>query len=89
MTDKRVDPMSQHEASLAWLLTSQCIPAPQPFAQDWISGEPDLQDLMADPLVHAVLRRDGLGLQDLRRAIALGRSRLTSARQHHSATNAA
>jgi len=26
----------------------------------WRSGEPDLADLMADPIVHLLMRRDGL-----------------------------
>jgi hypothetical protein len=43
---------------------------------DWITGEPSVQDLLRDPLIHAVLQRDGLGLQDLLQAIALGRARL-------------
>lgn len=43
----------------------------------WIDGEPALEDLLRDPLVHAVLRRDGLTLRDLLEAIALGRHRLT------------
>lgn len=43
---------------------------------NWITGEPSVQDMLRDPLVHAVLKRDGLGPQDLLRAIRLGRSRL-------------
>ncbi len=43
---------------------------------DWITGEPSVQDLLRDPLIHAILQRDGLGLQDLLQAITLGRSRL-------------
>lgn len=46
---------------------------------DWIFGEPSVQDLLRDPLVHAVLQRDSLGLQDLLQAIALGRARLARA----------
>lgn len=42
----------------------------------WIVGEPSLQDLLGDPVVHAVLRRDGLSTQDLMRAITRGRHRL-------------
>jgi len=45
----------------------------------WIVGEPGVQDLMNDPLIHAVLSRDGLNLQDLRVAIAVGRGRLAAA----------
>lgn len=43
----------------------------------WIVGEPTVRDLIADPVVHAVLRRDGLSKQDLMRAIARGRHRLS------------
>ena len=52
--------------------------SPTPETTPWIFGEPAMQDLLADPLIHAVLRRDGLSLQDLRRAIALGRGRLAA-----------
>jgi len=45
----------------------------------WILGEPTVEDLLRDPLVHAVLRRDGLSPQDLLQAIALGRGRLDPA----------
>lgn len=45
-------------------------------ASSWIAGEPLVQDLLHDPLIHAILDRDGLDLQDLLQAIALGRSRL-------------
>lgn len=46
-------------------------------ASNWIVGEPSVPDLLRDSLVHAVLRRDGLTLQDLLQAIALGRRRLS------------
>lgn len=45
----------------------------------WIVGEPSVQDVLRDPVVHAVLRRDGLSLHDLMRAIARGRRRLAPA----------
>jgi len=45
---------------------------------DWITGEPPIDDFFEDPLVRAVLRRDGLGLEDLAQAIALGRRRLAT-----------
>lgn len=50
---------------------------PVPEAGSWIAGEPAVQDLLGDPLIHAVLRRDGLSLPDLLQAIALGRRRLS------------
>jgi hypothetical protein len=45
----------------------------------WILGEPTIEELLRDPLVHAVLRRDGLNPQDLLQAVALGRGRLAPA----------
>jgi hypothetical protein len=47
-------------------------------SHDWIVGEPSLAEVLGDPLVHAILRRDGLTRQDLQQAIALGRRRLTA-----------
>src|SRR3546814_10717888 len=47
----------------------------------WIVGEPSVQEILGDPVVHAVLRRDGLSLQDLMGAIARGRLRLSPARR--------
>ena len=43
----------------------------------WIVGEPSVQEILGDPVVHAVLRRDGLSVHDLMRAIARGRGRLS------------
>jgi hypothetical protein len=45
----------------------------------WILGEPTIEELLRDPLVHAVLRRDGLNPQDLLQAVSLGRGRLAPA----------
>lgn len=42
----------------------------------WLAGEPNVQDVLRDPVVHAVLRRDGLSLHDLMRVIARERKRL-------------
>ena len=53
--------------------------APKREASGWIAGEPLIHDLLHDPLIHAVLNRDGLDLQDLLQAIALGRRRLVPA----------
>lgn len=38
--------------------------------------EPTLSEVLSDPLIHLILRRDGLNLDDLRRAIADGQSKL-------------
>lgn len=43
---------------------------------DGIADEPALDDLLADPVLHAVLRRDRLSLGDLEAAIAGARERL-------------
>ena len=53
--------------------------SPSGDAHDWIVGEPEIRDLLRDPVIHAVLRRDGLGLGDRLQAIALGRRRLAPA----------
>lgn len=64
-------------------------PAKEPSRDVWITGEPVLQDLLEDPLIHAVLQRDGLDRQDLLQAIALGRRRLIPASRPGSASDAA
>jgi hypothetical protein len=38
--------------------------------------EPKLSDVLADPLVHLVMRRDGLERADVEAAVALGRRQL-------------
>jgi|688.fasta_scaffold771537_1 hypothetical protein len=43
---------------------------------DCSAGEPMLDELLADPVLHAILRRDGLSLGDLEAAIAVARARL-------------
>ncbi len=40
--------------------------------------EPALADVLTDPLVHAVMRRDGVSVAKLRRVIADARARLGS-----------
>ena len=53
-------------------------------ASAWIHGEPGVDDLVDDPLVGLVLRRDGLNRQDLRSAVATGRARLSRIRAQES-----
>lgn len=38
--------------------------------------EPRLSDLLADPMIHQVMRRDGLKRADLEAAVAHGRAQL-------------
>ncbi len=96
MIVRRMAPLSQRAAAIpggeSWPGAVEDVPSPitrEPAARDWILGEPCLQELQQDPLIHAVLRRDGLSLADLRRAIALGRSRLAQAARQRGASNAA
>ncbi len=44
--------------------------------QAWAVGEPALEDLLSDPIVDVVLRRDGLTRRDVWRAVDLARQRL-------------
>lgn len=44
------------------------------------AGEPVLDELLADPILHAILRRDGLSLGDLEAAIAVARAQLARLR---------
>lgn len=39
-------------------------PAPRPN-DPWRHGEPTLEEVMADPLVHLLMRRDGLAPRDV------------------------
>jgi hypothetical protein len=41
-----------------------------------LHGEPALQDLLADPCTHAVMRRDGVEMTALLNLIAMAQSRL-------------
>jgi len=45
-----------------------------------LTGEPSLQDLLADPCLHAVMRRDGVDMICLLNMIAVARLRLTRER---------
>lgn len=43
--------------------------------QDWrrAGPEPAIDDMLADPIIHAVMRRDRIGESDVRAAIARAR----------------
>lgn len=45
---------------------------------NWVLGEPSMQEMLIDPVVHAVLRRDGLTLNDLIQAVTQARGRLAA-----------
>ena len=42
-----------------------------------LTGEPSLRDLLADPCLHAVMRRDGVDMICLLNMIAVARTRLS------------
>ena len=50
------------------------------------TGEPELGELLDDPILHAVLRRDGISLGDLHAAIARARARLAAGVQDGSSS---
>jgi hypothetical protein len=55
-------------------------------ASTWaLWGEPSLDDLMADPIVHAVMRRDGLDETCVRQVAARAAERLRQAPSHAAA----
>lgn len=51
-------------------------------SRHWLEAgkEPALAELLADPLVHLVMRRDGVGMTELCNHIATARARLGLAR---------
>ncbi|MGO8921193.1 MAG: hypothetical protein ACLQJR_35355 [Stellaceae bacterium] len=58
-----------------------CIPFPAPLAaprDTWLGAgqEPALEEVLADPLVHLVMRRDGVTPGDLASVIAAAQARL-------------
>ena len=53
--------------------------------QAWAEGEPALEDLLSDPIIDVVLRRDGLARCDVWRAVDLARQRLDPETQESSA----
>jgi hypothetical protein len=48
-------------------------------ARHWLQGEPDVEEMLQDPVVQLVMRRDGLTPQMLRRVLRAGGERLLSA----------
>ena len=47
-------------------------------AETWMSGrEPALAEALSDPIVHLVMRRDGLSEGDVWAAVRLGQARLS------------
>jgi len=48
-------------------------------ARHWLQGEPDVEEMLQDPVVQLVMRRDGLTPQMLRRVLRTGGERLLAA----------
>ncbi len=42
----------------------------------WLNGEPNVEDMLADPIVHLVMRRDGITIETMRAAVRAVRARL-------------
>jgi hypothetical protein len=36
------------------------------WPMDWLRGEPSLDEVLADPIVHALMQRDGVDAHDLK-----------------------
>lgn len=47
-----------------------------PTRDDWLKGEPQLRDMLTDPIVRMVMRRDNLGPADVWTAIEQARAGL-------------
>jgi len=53
-----------------------------PAQDDWLTGEPRIRDMLSDPIVHLVMRRDNLGPTDVWTAIDRARAALNGAEDH-------
>lgn len=53
-----------------------------PVQNNWLLGEPPIHEMLADPIVHLVMRRDNLGPADVRAAIERGRAALHGQAPH-------
>ncbi|GAB4572396.1 MAG: hypothetical protein Tsb008_05090 [Rhodothalassiaceae bacterium] len=52
-------------------------------SESWIYGEPTLDELLSDPLMAQILKRDGLSTFELRRQMLAVASRLPRGRGHN------
>jgi hypothetical protein len=50
---------------------------------DWLRGEPSLDDVLADPIVHALMQRDRVDPHDLKAVIEDVRRALRRQAVHH------
>ena len=54
---------------------------------DWLKGEPPIEEILTDPIMHLVMRRDNLGPADVWAAIDRGRAALHGRAPHSDAIN--
>ena len=52
-----------------------------PKPEDWLKGEPQLDDMLTDPIVRLVMRRDNVGPADVWAAVDLARIGLRGRRR--------
>jgi len=43
---------------------------------EWLHGEPRIKDVLADPIIHTIMRHDGISDEDLRIVVRTARARL-------------
>ena len=65
-----------HHGGIGWIMIER---------EGWDGGEPSIAELLSDPIVELVLRRDGLTRRDVWRAVEAARRRLSQARAASSA----
>lgn len=52
---------------------------PSESPRGWLQGEPEIEEMLRDPIVHLVMARDGLTPQGLRRILRASGARLMAA----------
>lgn len=50
--------------------------------QAWLEGEPTIDDVMADPIVHVLMRSDGVGPEDVWETVRIVSNHLREQRRH-------
>lgn len=48
----------------------------------WLHGEPTIDEVMADPIVHLVMRSDGIKPEDVWETVRIASNHLREKRQH-------
>jgi len=50
--------------------------------QAWLRGEPTIEEVMADPIVHFVMRSDGIRPEDVWETVRIASNHLREQRRH-------